>query len=231
MTLLTARICHEVYLPQSAQPAAAQGLLAMKVSKLWQPGQEIRIKFLDGSRRLHKLVERLASEWLQYANLRFKFSRTAPDVRITFARGPSWSHIGTDCLQVPSSEPTMQLGWLDVEMPAAEAGQVVRHEFGHMLGAGHEHQSPRFDRVWDQRRVEQVFSGPPNNWSRRTIETNILNKFNEGMAATRYDAESIMLYMFPAEVFADGRGPTNTNTDLSALDISHISTMYPFGGV
>jgi hypothetical protein len=36
-----------------------------------------------------------------------------------------------------------------------------------------------------------------------------------------------MLYHFDGALFADGRGPTNSNTRLSQRDITMIKGMYP----
>ena len=43
---------------------------------------------------------------------------------------------------------------------------------------------------------------------------------------TRFDPKSIMLYAFDAELFSDGRGPTNQNSDLSPTDRTMIKQMY-----
>ena len=46
------------------------------------------------------------------------------------------------------------------------------------------------------------------------------------LSATLFDPQSIMLYMFPPELFTDHKG-TNNNTDLSDKDKSFIAQMYP----
>lgn len=48
--------------------------------------------------------------------------------------------------------------------------------------------------------------------------------------ATDYDPASIMLYMFGAGLFADGKGGTNQNHQISALDKKMIAELYPLGG-
>ena len=57
---------------------------------------------------------------------------------------------------------------------------------------------------------------------------NVLAKYpTAGVSATEFDPKSIMLYSFDAPLFADGLGPTNSNTRLSPRDISMIKSMYP----
>jgi hypothetical protein len=121
----------------------------------------------------------------------------------------------------------MNFGWLRDDTGADECSRVVLHEFGHALGCLHEHQSPKFTRKWNTAAVMRYFEGPPNYWTPDEIRYNVLEKHSpKGIAATRFDPKSIMLYEFDAALFADGLGPTNTNTSLSPLDIQMIQSMY-----
>jgi hypothetical protein len=121
----------------------------------------------------------------------------------------------------------MNFGWLNERTDDKEWRRVVVHEFGHALGCIHEHQSPNEHLNWDKDAVYRYFSGPPNNWDPKTIDHNILVKYSsEGTSATLFDPKSIMLYMFPAELFLDHKA-TNNNTDLSDMDKAFIRQMYP----
>jgi hypothetical protein len=106
----------------------------------------------------------------------------------------------------------MNFGWLRDDTADDEYHRVVLHEFGHALGCIHEHEAPTFTRVWNKQAVYKAFSGPPNNWSKADIDSNILDKYSpKGMSCTEYDPKSIMLYAFPAELFPTGwaqRTPT-----------------------
>ena len=55
----------------------------------------------------------------------------------------------------------------------------------------------------------------------------MLKKYSPtGIRATEFDAKFIMLYAFDAALFADGKGATNENSQLSPTDRSMIRQMY-----
>ena len=63
---------------------------------------------------------------------------TAGDVRISLQGEGFWSYLGTDILQVPRNQPTMNLEGFSIDTSDAEYRRVVRHETGHTLGFPHE---------------------------------------------------------------------------------------------
>lgn len=207
--------------------------MALINSKKWPAGSQLRCRFLDGSKKMKKKVESIAHQWERYASLRFKFvtSGTA-EIRVSFyADAGSWSAVGRDALNssyFPLHQPTMNYGWLRDHTDSDEYSRVVLHEFGHAIGCVHEHQSPKFSRKWNDKAVMRYFQGPPNFWSSEDIRHNVLLKYStSGVSATEFDPKSIMLYSFDGALFADGRGPTNSNTTLSQRDIEMIARMYP----
>jgi hypothetical protein len=207
--------------------------MALVNSKKWQPSATLKCRFLDGSARMKKKVEAVAHQWEKFESAKFKFVTSGPaEVRISFfADSGSWSAVGRDALNAqyfPLHQPTMNYGWLRDDTSDAEYSRVVLHEFGHALGCIHEHQSPKFNRVWNEQAVMQAFQGPPNFWSPDDIRSNVLDKYSSrGIKATDYDPKSIMLYAFDGSLFKDGKGPTNTNGKLSTKDRKMIKSMYP----
>ncbi len=214
----------------AVQPAKRMGII---LSKKWTGYTQLRCRFIGGLKSVQTKVEAVAHKWEQHARIKFKFVKSGDaEIRIAFISGDgSWSAVGRDALVAayfPKHQPTMNFGWLTPTSHPDEYERVVLHEFGHALGCIHEHQQPKFDRAWNRPKVLQVFSGSPNFWTKAEIEHNVLKKYSPaGIEATDFDAKSIMLYSFDGGLFTDGKGPTNSNTKLSALDVKLIKKMYP----
>jgi len=143
------------------------GLIILN-SEEWKPGSVVTVAFNGGTPRLHALIERIASVWSQYGNIKFDFGRDASghyrtwsptdidykaNVRVGFQAAGFWSAIGQDSINPDINQPvneTLNLGGYDQSLPYEFAG-IIRHEFGHALGLEHEHQSPTVacDFRWD----------------------------------------------------------------------------------
>lgn len=217
----------------AASGGATNERLALLKAKKWLPGRTLRVRFLDGSPAMQDKVAKYARTWCDYANIKFAFGNyKSAHIRISFfADAGSWSALGTDALVrswLPANQPTMNYGWLRDNTPDEEYSRVVIHEFGHALGAIHEHQNPAGAPLqWDKDAVYKYFSGPPNFWSKDQIDFNILNRYNlDQLQGSAFDPDSIMLYEFPGALMLDGKG-TKSNTVLSATDIATIRTAYP----
>lgn len=211
--------------------------ISIETGKRWMKGKLLGVRFMDGTKLQKDKVKQYAPQWSKYANIRFDFSAGAKaELRVSFEFDPgsSWSAIGTDCLDkkyFPKSEPTVNFGWFDEDTEENEFRRVIVHEFGHAIGAVHEHQVPAGGIQWNLPAVYAKFSGPPNNWSKADIDFNIVDKYTVNqLNGTAFDKKSIMLYAFPAKLIL---GPpalkklgTTDNTQLSSKDKSFIGKFY-----
>jgi hypothetical protein len=207
--------------------------MAIVTGKRWENGRKLGVRFLDGSAKQRALAQKYATLWSKYANVIFDFNAGASaEIRISFVADPgSWSAVGTDCLvrdAFPLAEATMNFGWLRDGTDEEEWRRVVTHEFGHALGAIHEHQNPKGSSIkWNLPAVYKTFSGPPNNWTKEEIDFNIVQKYSiDQLNATKFDVKSIMLYAFPANLIIGGHATPN-NTQISSGDKKFIGQMYP----
>jgi hypothetical protein len=194
--------------------------------KTWEKGKEIRIAFIGGTQAQRAMVKKYGGEWLSNPKyplpLTFKYVslKQSSDVRISFEKGVgSWSYLGTDAKFVSSSKATMNFSWLDA--------QVIRHEFGHMVGAlGHEHAHKDRTFEFDEKAVMKSVSNPPNNWSYKTAFHNIFRKASEKTHNfSDYNPNSIMLYFYPPSWTKSGKG-TNRNEVISEGDFKFTYNLY-----
>ncbi len=154
--------------------------LAIVGVKRWDTGRTLRVSFLDGEPEVHQKVEHYARQWNPYANIGFEFGEfDDADIRISFLHPGSWSYIGVDARAIDPPEPTMNYGWLYPETADDEYRRVVLHEFGHALGAIHEHSSPGVAIPWNRQAVYDSYTGPPNNWTREQVDINLFKLYEE----------------------------------------------------
>ena len=204
--------------------------LAMLTGKKWRPGRTLRVMFMDGDPSVHDRIPPFAHVWSQYANIQFDFGDD-PDaeIRISFQHPGSWSYMGTDALGRPKHKPTMNYGWLTPTSPDNEYSRVVTHEFGHALGAIHEHQNPGAEIPWDKEAVYAYYMGPPNNWSKGQVDWNLFHRYSDTITQfSEFDPHSIMLYPVPDKfTLGDWEIPWS-NKVLSTKDKELVAAVYPF---
>ncbi|KAF4983329.1 hypothetical protein FZEAL_1236 [Fusarium zealandicum] len=213
-------------LPELTNPSDGEGdmsYLAVNIKKHWQPGRTLKIKFLSGDLRLHEKVKEYAQMWLTNANLKFEWlPMDAPkaDIRIDFRQGAgSSSRIGTDALS--EKDQTKRTVNLDINLGRPE--EFIRRK------VLHEFESPLASFEWNKELIYEELSGPPNSWSRATIDYNVIKRLESNeVNASSYDGDSIMLYEYPARWFKNNvAGGTKNNTRLSNLDKQWIANNYP----
>lgn len=200
--------------------------MAVVITKLWRPGRTLKISFvgtLDPT--VKKKIKDFAAQWLQFANLRFSFATGGGDIRISTAPGGSWSYIGTDAKTIPASQATMNFGWFNAQTPDNEFSRTILHEFGHALGAIHEHQHPQGGIPWDKPKVYAYYAR--QGWDRAKVDQNIFAKYaSSQLNLTTYDRLSIMHYAVPDELTI-GSYSVGWNTALSANDKKLARKVYP----
>jgi hypothetical protein len=202
--------------------------LAVVTSKLWRPGRTLRIAFSGGADGLRTRVLDYAKQWLAHAFVRFERVNDDKDaeIRIAFARSGHWSSVGTDALGVERLLPTMNL-----QLTPHSAEETIRratlHEFGHVLGCLHEHQSLGAAIPWNEQAVFARYSGPPNHWDEATTRSQVIDHYTDLPSQfSKFDTTSIMIYPIPKEL-TDGVFEVAWNTQLSETDRTFIAKRYP----
>lgn len=218
--------CHED--PSNAAAGLAQAYvlpfsIASITAKKWANGRTLKVAFMGGTSTQQEFVGRTAAKWSEYANLRFEWgvATSSSDVRVAFQKNAgAWSFMGTDCLGISKSQPTMNLGWVD------EA--VVLHEFGHTLACIHEHQHPESGIPWNKDAVYKYYSGAPNYWDKTTIDHNIFGTYSRDQTQfSAYDPKSVMHYSIQAALLTDPSKAVGWNSSLSGSDMTYMGQIYP----
>lgn len=181
---------------QASEAAASNEL------KFWPVDtKELRVHSMSSKPELFSRVLNVASEWTLYSGISLRPVERIEesDIRISFRGTKCDSLVGTEATE-PSNrnKSTMHLGGVANLSTSIEDKKKFRrkvlHEFGHVFGLIHEHQSPFSPVKWEESVVFPYFKNL--GWNEQKIRRNILNR--KQFAYYRpFDSNSIMLYPIP----------------------------------
>ncbi|SPO47202.1 uncharacterized protein PSANT_04890 [Moesziomyces antarcticus] len=244
------KTCKEVLTPDNLQTAVIQAKLSSSssrldavfasTSKLWDGDnpQKIYYGFLPGEFAGNELqqgkVRSVIDEWTWYANVQFIEGKniSACDVRIRFnPKDGSWSYVGTDSHTLQLQDATMNLAWVQPSgaVPTKNERAVILHEFGHVLGLLHEHQSPAHGGIAvvnEQAALDMYRTG--QHWPDKQIYDQVINvyKITDVSNFSEVDTTSIMHYPQPKEL-TGLKEDIGYNKELSDLDKAYMVLQYP----
>lgn len=125
------------------------------------------------------------------------------------------------------NRPSMNLAAVYETNSEANIRRKILHEFGHAIGAVHEHQSPRANIPWNKPVVYRELGGPPNNWPKEKIDRNMFRTYpHNEVKSSNFDKHSVMIYWIPSRSTTNGMS-TNYTTTLSERDQAFIKFCYP----
>lgn len=208
-------------------------------SKRWNQNAGIYIKFINTPSDVNIInkVKRIASEWENYAGIKFHFVEKdkKADVRIAFDWDGNdwltWSYTGTDAKwERDQNKPTAMFGGLEYLDDKEFNGDVLRL-FGQILGLEYEqrHQDWSYWKSEDklQSYWEDLFEGVDMNWPeiREYVFVPLTEQnSNQLFETTTLDEQSIMVWPYYT------RKQTTrilANYELSENDKSFIARLYP----
>jgi hypothetical protein len=208
--------------------------LAILVARRWPTtGVRLSVKFMDNPPKdLRGRILLHMNAWGKTANVSFAETLGTGQVRLARLDSPAdmagyWSWIGTEILEIPADEPTMNLEGFTMNVSESEFHRVVRHEAGHTLGFEHEHM--RSDLV---RRIDRAkaiaFYDKDQGWTPTEVDAQVLTPLKDKsiMGTTESDPHSIMCYQIPGEITKDGK-PIPGGRDINARDFAFAAAMYP----
>jgi hypothetical protein len=214
-----------VFISNTEMQMHTVAFMALITDLRWESGQILRIRFLEtNSSETYERILRTAREWSKYSNILFTLSQdNDAEIRITFSDKGDYSRVGRSSESIDINEHTMNL-------KNYTSFPHILHEFGHALGAIHEHQNPSNGLVWDEGKVTGNIEREWG-WTTDQIQRNIFEKYNKTTTQfSEFDVNSIMIYPIPKGWAKDKNGEEITidwKDSLSTTDKRFINANYP----
>ncbi|HKO98445.1 MAG TPA: CHAT domain-containing protein [Pyrinomonadaceae bacterium] len=208
--------------------------IAVVIARKWPAtGVRLSVSFLDNpSAALRSRILQHMNAWSEHANVMFTETEGVGEVRIARFNSPPamagyWSYLGTEILDAPEDEPTLNLEGFTLRVSDAEFRRVVRHEAGHTLGFDHEHMRSDMVKRIDRARAFKFFD-LDQGWSRKEVEEQVLTPLAKRsiMGTKESDPLSIMCYQLPGEIMKDGE-PIPGGDDINSNDFAFAKSLYP----
>ena len=211
-----------------------QAKISVLVGKRWPAsGVRLSVSFLDSpSAALRKKILSHLNAWGKKANVNFVETKKVGEVRIARLSNPPemagyWSYLGTDILEIPTNEPTMNLEGFTTTTPEAEFRRVVRHEAGHTLGFPHEHMRRELVAKLDVAKTIKYFK-LTQGWTADDVRAQVLTPIEDSaiLGTPHADPDSIMCYQIPGSITTDGKVIPG-GKDIDADDYAFAASLYP----
>jgi hypothetical protein len=224
---LNKRAAERMLVPEFSQTPER---IAVLTTKYWPTEtQRLTVAFMDNpSAQLQKKILSHMNAWGNTINIEFVMSKIDPQIRIDRAANDGhWSYVGTDILEIPPDEPTMNLDSFAMKTPESEFRRVVRHETGHTLGCPHEHMRREFVELIDPEKAFSYYQ-QTQGWDASLVLDQVLTPIEESsvLGTEPPDPNSIMCYQIPGSITKSGK-PILGGTDISASDYAFMATIYP----
>jgi hypothetical protein len=218
-------------------PAGRRGgpkrLAVLKARRWPSTGVRLTVSFMDGpAANLRARILLHMNAWGEKANVQFTETRGTGQVRVARLDAPEsmagyWSWLGTEILEIPEDEPTLNLEGFTMRTSEAEFRRVVRHEAGHTLGFEHEHMRGDLVSRIDPAKA-RAFYDRTQGWTSKEVDEQVLTplKARSIMGTAETDPHSIMCYQIPAEITKSGRAIPG-GKDINPKDFKFAASLYP----